>query len=167
MLYSWSAVIFPLFLCSTSAHDNIIPNFSLFYVFSHSPHVYELNVNKKRFRWCHHLNITSFFLSFSHKEKKHVTLEFTDFRLQLIRQIFDKHRTQRNTRRNRPTAEKPLRLTARPFPLLNGGRPRRWIVCSANNKWTKIRSPTKYGCSKYNIGLCVTNSFRENHTLQE
>lgn len=101
-----------------------------------------------------------------YKQKKGITLELIDFRLQVIRQIFEKYGAQRDPRRGRPSADKPLRLTGRHFPSLTGGGSRRCIVCSTTVKRPKKRSRTKYECSDCNMGLCITRCFQEYHTLK-
>ena len=72
-----------------------------------------------------------------YKEKKQTSLELTDFRLEVIRQIFEKYGSQQRSRRSRPSIEKPLRLTSRHFPALTGGAKRRCIVCSSTVKRPK------------------------------
>jgi hypothetical protein len=87
--------------------------------------------------------LTLIFLLFIKKKKyvlANIPLEFTYFRLQVIRQIFHKYGTQRDPRRGRPFADKPLRLTARRFPSLTGGGSRRCIVCSTT---VTVKRPKK------------------------
>ena len=85
----------------------------------------------------HMLDVSMLNAYILYKEKKQVTLQFTDFRLQVIRQILDKYGSQRDPRRGRPSTDKPLRLTARHFPSLTSGGKRRCIVCSTTVKRQK------------------------------
>ena len=94
-----------------------------------------------------------------YKEKKQVTLEFTNFRLQVIRKIFYKYGAQRGPRKGRLCANKPLRLMARHFPSLINGGLRQCIVCSTTAKRQKKRSRIRYECAACGIGVCIAYCF--------
>src|ERR1700722_8913503 len=114
----------------------------------------------------HMLDVSMLNAYIPYKEKKQVALQFTDFRLQVIRPILDKYGSQRDPRRGRPSTDKPLRLTARHFPSLASGGKRRCIVCSTTVKRPKKQSRSRYECSDCNVRLCIPNYFRDYHTLK-
>ncbi len=114
----------------------------------------------------HMLDLSMLNVYILYKEKNQTSLELTDFRLEVIRQIFEKYGSQQHSRRGRPSAEKPLRLTARHFPEITGGAKRKCIVCSSTVKRPKKQSRTRYECSDCNVGLCIPHCFRDYHTLK-
>jgi len=94
---------------------------------------------------------------------------FKDFRMQIIRQIFEKYGAFNGARAGRPSIEPaPLRLTERHFPAHIEERTpgndrierRRCVVCSSRG--TRVLST--FICLDCNAALCVPECFRIYHT---
>ena len=125
---------------------------------------------KKFFFYLMDLSTLNAYMLFKVKHKE--SIQFNDFRLELIRQLIERYAQPKNPI-GRPTiGENPIRLTARHFPSLvpptdagKMGR-RSCIVCSHTSRREKQRSDTRYQCDVCNVGLCVVGCFEEYHTLK-
>uniref|UniRef100_A0A1B6MM41 PiggyBac transposable element-derived protein 4 C-terminal zinc-finger domain-containing protein n=1 Tax=Graphocephala atropunctata TaxID=36148 RepID=A0A1B6MM41_9HEMI len=109
-----------------------------------------------------------------HHDKKH---HIHEFRIGLIRQIFELHYRERETTVARPTAmtlggdKHPLRLTARhfarPTPTPEGQTrklQRKCFVCANTKLQPKKRKDTTFECPECKVGLCVYPCFETFHT---
>lgn len=118
--------------------------------------------------------LNSFTLYMKHHNKK---IHLHDFRLELIRQLFECHFRERETAVARPLAmtltgdKHPLRLTARhfprPTPTPEGQRrklQRKCFVCANTKTKPKKRKDTTFECSECNVGLCIFPCFENFHT---
>uniref|UniRef100_A0A1B6EQ72 PiggyBac transposable element-derived protein 4 C-terminal zinc-finger domain-containing protein n=1 Tax=Cuerna arida TaxID=1464854 RepID=A0A1B6EQ72_9HEMI len=103
-------------------------------------------------------------------------ISFLEFRMNLIRQIFESHHTPKE-KRTVPRAialsgdKHPLRLTGRHFPRpmpTREGQTRkiqkRCYVCSNTKTQDKKRKDTQYECPDCNVALCVYPCFALFHT---
>ncbi|CAF1383641.1 unnamed protein product, partial [Didymodactylos carnosus] len=103
---------------------------------------------------------------FKVKHKK--TIQFGDFRNELIRQLIERH-AQPKTPTGRPTiGDNPKRLTARHFPSLvpptATGKIARisCIVCTHTSRREKKRTDTRYQCDVCDVGLSDCESVDDN-----
>lgn len=101
--------------------------------------------------------------------KKRQTLG--EFRIELVRQLIEKYGQSRGSGRRTSSNHHPKRLIDRHFPSLifyeEGKTPKQLtcVVCSQSVRKEKKRSKTRYECSDCNVVLCITDCFREYHTL--
>jgi hypothetical protein len=91
-------------------------------------------------------------------------LQLSKFKLEVIRGLETKYGSHR---------AHALRLTARHFPFLippnesSDTSRRRCYVCGNTERRAKQRSDTRYQCLECNVGLCITDCFKDFYTLQK
>jgi len=106
------------------------------------------------------------------KHMKHEKFQLSQFKLEIIRDLIAKHGDKRS-HIDRPFNVHPLRLTARHFPSLippneSNQTPRRTCyVCSNTERRSKEWSDTRYQCTECDVRLCITDFFKDIHTLQK
>jgi hypothetical protein len=105
------------------------------------------------------------------KNMKHQNFQLSKFKLEIIRNLISKYGSKRS-HIGRLLSVYPLRLTARHFPSLippnesNQSPRRRYYVCSNTERRAKERSDTRYQCTECDVGLCITDCFKDFHALQ-
>ena len=107
-----------------------------------------------------------------YKLENSVKPQLAEFRLQLIRELYELYGSQRPNFTGRPTTDIPLRLTARHFPSLipssaiKKSPQRKCIVCSSSTRRPKVRKDSRYQCTECDVGLCINYCFKDYHTLK-
>ena len=97
--------------------------------------------------------------------------QLREFRLQLIREIIQEHAKDLGTGRRTSAGEHPKRLIDRHFPSLvpsetgKRAKQRKCIVCSQSVRKERKRSESRFECAECDVGLCITDCFKEYHTL--
>ena len=107
------------------------------------------------------------------KMKYEKSIQFGDFRIELIRQLIERYAEPKHTIARPIIGHNPIRLTARHFPSLvpprargNIGR-RACIVCNPTSRGEEKRPTTRHQCDVCNVGLCVIGCFDDYHTLKQ
>ena len=103
--------------------------------------------------------------------KNSVKPRLAEFRLQLIRELYELYGSQRPNFTGRPTTDIPLRLTARHFSSLIPSSAikntqRKCIVCSSSTRRPKVRKDSRYQSTECDVGLCINDCFKDHHTLK-
>ena len=120
----------------------------------------------------HLVDLTIYNAYVLYKLKKNINLRLAEYQLELIREIIGKYGSQVQTSIGRPRSEHPLRLTARHFPsriastVTQAKRKRKCYVCAHTVRREKSRRDTLYECIECDVGLCVTDCFKDYHTLK-
>ncbi|CAF3266116.1 unnamed protein product, partial [Rotaria sp. Silwood2] len=105
------------------------------------------------------LSTLSAYMLFKVKHKK--PIEFSDFRIELIRQLIERCAQPKNLIGCPTIGDNPIRLTARHFPSLLPPTAtvkmarRSCIICSHTSRREKKRTDTRYQCGVCNVGVCV------------
>ena len=124
---------------------------------------------KKIFFYIIDLSVLNSYILF--KTMKHQNFQLSKFKLEIIRDLISKYGSKRS-HIGRSLSAHPLRLTARHFPSLippNESKQtpqRRCYVCSNTERRAKERRDTRYQCTECDVGLCITDCFKDFHTLQ-
>jgi hypothetical protein len=116
----------------------------------------------------HLLDLASYDSYAIYRMQQRDTVAFSEFRLEIIRAVFEKYGSQRSTSVGRPMNQPaPLRLTERHFPSYipnvdsnNRICRRRCVVCSSH----QVRTVTTYICTECDAPLCVPVCFKDYHT---
>lgn len=125
--------------------------------------------------------LNAFYMFKEHQKKTNpaVKLRIMEFRLNLIRQLFENHFTAKNAGKNvaRPIGggtKDPLRLQGRHFmrPLPQSETKKRKLLrqcylCKHTSRSEPKRKETSYECSTCDIALCVHPCFEQYHTLKK
>ena len=95
------------------------------------------------------------------------TLQLSDFRLRLIKEICTKF-AQETPVHGRPAINFHKRLVGKHFisSIKGKGKQRRCYVCSNTTTKQKKHKRTRYECKECNVGLCIEPCFQEYHTNQ-
>lgn len=108
-----------------------------------------------------------------YKTKTGKTMQLSQFRLQVIRQLLEEFtpvRSSPNGGRKSKDQESPLRLTARHFPDMipateNKAKLRRaCFVCKHTTVQPQTRQDTHWWCKECEVPLCLPQCFRVYHT---
>lgn len=124
---------------------------------------------KKLFFHLLDMSVLNSFNMYRIKNKKRQTLG--EFRIELVRQLIEKYGQNLGSGRRTSSNHHPKRLIDRHFPSLisyeKGKTPKQLacVVCSQSVRKERKRSKSRYECRDCNVGLCVTDCFREYHTL--
>jgi hypothetical protein len=116
------------------------------------------------------LSVLNAYILFKNIQQQH--LQLFQFKLEVIRGLVTKYGSNR-AHVGRALTDHPLRMTARHFPSLippneSSQTPRRkCYVCGNTERRAKQQSDTRYQCLECNVGLCITDCFKEFHTLQK
>ncbi len=106
------------------------------------------------------------------KLKTNANLRLATYQLEVIREIIGKYGSQVRSSIGRPPSDSPLRLTARHFPsripsTVTQVNPRRkCYVCANTVRRAKSRRDTSYESIECDVGLCLTDCFKDYHTLK-
>ena len=124
---------------------------------------------KKLFFHMMKVSFLNAFILFKNIRQQH--LQLSKFKLEVTRELVTKYGFNR-AHVGRALTAHPLRLTARHFSSLippneSSETPRRCYVCGNTERRAKQRSDTRYQCLECNVGLCITNCFKDFHNLQK
>jgi hypothetical protein len=120
----------------------------------------------------HLLDVTVLNSYILHKQKSRENIQFSDFRLQLIRQIIETYGCPKAPRGRPNTGDNPIRLIGRHFPSLipststSQSPQKRCVVCTNTTNRATKSTKTRYECRDCNVGLCISACFRDYHTLK-
>lgn len=99
---------------------------------------------------------------------------FSDFRLQVVMQIFENYHIPLKERSTGCTVDNLLRLIEKHFPnpvpqtAAQGSRTqRRCHVCATAQREKKKRSDTRFMCKECDVALCVYPCFEKFHTIKK
>jgi hypothetical protein len=116
------------------------------------------------------VSVLNAYILFKNIRQQH--LQLSKFKLEVIRGLVTKYGSNKPHIGRALTAH-PLRLTARHFPSLippnesSEAPRRRCYVCGNTERRAKQRSDTRYQCLECDVGLCITDCFKDFHTLQK
>jgi hypothetical protein len=120
----------------------------------------------------HLLDIIVFNSYILHKQKSRQNIQLSDFRLQLIRQIIETYGYVKAPRGRPSAGDNPIRLIGRHFPslipssLTSQSPQKRCVVCANTTIRATKSTKTRYECTECNVGLCISDCFRDYHTLK-
>lgn len=114
----------------------------------------------------HFLDLSVYNAYVLYKVRNPGNIQLLDFKMQVIRAIFETYGSQRPIQTGRPPNDPPLRLTARHFASiipqtkLTTNPQRKCVVCNEGN----VNKGTRYECKDCDVGLCLHDCFKIYHT---
>jgi len=120
---------------------------------------------KKLFYHILDVSVYNAYILYQSNNKK--TLELSEFRLEVIKDLLRKHGTEKLPH-GRPHTHMTGRLTERHFSaLIPDNKYRKCHVCSNTTRKPQDKTKrTRFECRDCNVGLCIDGCFETFHTLE-
>ena len=119
----------------------------------------------------HMLDLSVFNSYLLYKVNTGKVIKFSDYRLQLIREILQTHSAPKSKIGRPALTNQPIRLTARHFPSLvpqtaeRENPQRKCVVCAHTSRRPRKRTDSRFMCKDCDVGLCVVGCFEEYHIV--